>query len=336
MHDIALRIKVTDWLYILLIGIFFAALLSMLGYILLGYSWVSGVQYGAVLGFMIALFSLVSVSFMNQIILPKMHQRYWLSMAMVFSFFSGFFGTLSGTLTAKKMSIEIVPPLDTNLVNIAAAIGMLTYIVGALLYRFVKMRNEKEAIDHCYVQSRLRSLETQLNPHFLFNALNSVAELIHYDPFKAEEALLRVSAFLRNTMKEEALVFLEEELQNVQDYIALENIRFSGRIHWTQQENIPPLRLPKFSIQLLVENAVKHGMKAQQSLHISLCFNEEKKQLMVKNDGEPMSSASFGIGLNNLNQRLALLCKGHLEVAQMNPPIFSIHLGECYENTHRR
>lgn len=336
MHDIALRIKLTDWLYILLIGIFFAALLSMMGYILLGHSWVSGIQYGAVLGFMIALFSLVSVSFMNQIILPKMHKRYWLSMAMVFSFFSGFLGTLAGTLAAKKISIEIVPPLDINLANIAAAIGILTYIFGALLYRFVKMRNEKEAVDHCYVQSRLRSLETQLNPHFLFNALNSVAELIHCDPFKAEEALLKVSAFLRNTMKEQALVFLEEELQNVQDYIALENIRFSGRIHWRQEENIPALRLPKFSIQLLVENAIKHGMKTQKSLHISLYFDEEKKQLMVKNDGEPMRSTSFGIGLNNLNQRLALLCKGHLEVAQMNPPIFIIHLGECYENTYRR
>ena len=98
-------------------------------------------------------------------------------------------------------------------VQIAVAIGFLTYIVGALLYRFVKMRNEKEEVDHHYVQSRLRSLETQLNPHFLFNALNSIAELIHQDPDKAETAILKVSTFLRNTMDEKALIPLDDEAQ---------------------------------------------------------------------------------------------------------------------------
>jgi len=205
----------------------------------------------------------------------------------------------------------------------------------ALLYRFVKMRNEKEEVDHYYVQSRLRSLETQLNPHFLFNALNSIAELIHQDPNKAETAILKVSAFLRNTMDEQALIPLSDELRNVSDYVELENIRFSGKIHMHIVDPMPKIKVPKFSIQLLVENAIKHGFIEKNVLHISLSYNEMKNTLILQNDGKAMSSTKFGTGLTNLAQRLMLLCKGKIEITEKKRPKFTIYLGDCHENTHR-
>ena len=335
MYNIELRIKAVDWLYILLIGIVFAMMLSSLGYVLLGREWIQGAYFGAMLGFSITFFSLFFITFMNQIILPKISKLFWLPLAIFFSFLSGFLGTLLSTVTARQLDIDLIPLFQTHYIQIAIAIGVLTYVVGALLYRFVKMRNEKEEVDHHYVQSRLRSLETQLNPHFLFNALNSIAELIHQDPNKAETAILKVSTFLRNTMNEQALIPLSDELRNVLDYIELENIRFSGRINMKIDEGMPRVNVPKFSIQLLVENAIKHGFKDKEALHISLSYDETLNSLILQNDGKPIKSTKFGTGLTNLAQRLKLLCKGKIEITDKDIPTFTIYLGDCYENTHR-
>jgi LytS/YehU family sensor histidine kinase len=181
-------------------------------------------------------------------------------------------------------------------------------------------------VDSDYVQSRLKSLERQLNPHFLFNALNSIAELVHQDQNKAEEAILKVSSFLRNSMNEKALISLNEELKNVEDYVDLENIRFSGKIHLHKDIEKRSLYVPKFSIQLIVENAIKHGFRREQELNI---FVETKgNMIVVKNDGTPIFKKEFGIGLQNLDQRLALLMHGHLEIADSKETTFIIHLGE--------
>ncbi len=336
MYDIELRIKLKDWLYILIIGIVLGMLLSSLGYALLERSWIEGMYYGLLLGFLITLFSLAFITFINQKILPHLSKVYWLPMAVTFSFLSGFLGTLLSTYLAGLLEIRLIPMFQSHAVQISIAIGVLTYVVGALLYRFVRMRNEKEEVDHHYVQSRLRSLETQLNPHFLFNALNSIAELIHHDQDKAEEALLKVSSFLRNTMKEEALIPLKDELRNVSAYIELENIRFSGQIKLHIANNIPAWKVPKFSIQLIVENAIKHGYTEHRSnLIISIDFIPEENIISIKNNGTPMKQNMFGIGLSNLNQRLNLLCSGSLEIKQTNTPQFYIHLGKTYEHTNR-
>lgn len=335
MYNIELRIKLLDWLYILLIGVVFATLLSSLGYVLLGREWLQGAYFGAMLGFSITLFSLLFITFMNQTILPKISKVFWLPLAVFFSFLSGFLGTLLSTVTAELLEVDLIPLFHTHSVQIAVAVGALTYIVGALLYRFVKMRNEKEVVDHHYVQSRLRSLETQLNPHFLFNALNSIAELIHQDPEKAETAILKVSTFLRNTMDEKALIPLSDELRNVRDYVELENIRFSGKIRIDIDDPMPKIKVPKFSIQLLVENAIKHGFIDKKMLEISLSFDEHQNRLILQNNGKAMKSTKFGTGLTNLSQRLKLLCKGKIEITDTKTPTFTIYLGDCHENTHR-
>lgn len=335
MYNIELRIKMFDWLYILLIGMLFAALLSSLGYVLLNRTWVQGVYFGALLGFSITLVSLIFISYMNQRILPNVSKIFWLPLAIFSSFLSGFLGTLLSIFMANLLHIDLVPMFHTHGTQIAIAIGLLTYIVGALLYRFVKMRNEKEEVDHHYVQSRLVSLETQLNPHFLFNALNSIAELIHQDPDKAETAILKVSAFLRNTMDEKALIPLNEELRNVRDYVELENIRFSGRIHMHIGDPMPKIKVPKFSIQLLVENAIKHGFITKNILKITLSYDTMQNALVLQNNGKSMKSTAFGTGLTNLTQRIKLLCKGKIEITDMKVPTFVIYLGECHENTHR-
>ena len=335
MYNIELRIKLLDWFYILLIGVLFATLLSSLGYRLLDMSLLDGAYFGALLGFSITLFSLLFITFMNQTILPKISKIFWLPLAVFFSFLSGFLGTLLSTYLADIFGIQIIELFRTQLFEIAIAIGVLTYIVGVLLYRFVKMRNEKEEVDHHYVQSRLRSLETQLNPHFLFNALNSIAELIHQDPQKAENAILKVSTFLRNTMAEKAQIPLGDELRNVKDYVELENIRFSGKINFQNIGSMPNISIPKFSIQLLVENAIKHGFESHKELNITLVYDQDINALILKNDGKSIKHSKFGTGLSNLEQRLKLLCKGSIKITDLQQPTFTIYLGDCNENITR-
>jgi len=333
MYNISLHIKLKDWAYILLIGMLFGMVMSSLGYILLQYNWLDGAFFGLILGFSITVFSLFFITYMNKYILPKIDPIYWIPLSMVFSFLSGFLGTFIGDELAQKLGIALISVLHEEIITVAIFTGVLTYIVGALLYRFVKMRNQKDKLDNAYVQSRLRSLESQLNPHFLFNSLNSIAELIHQDKDKAEMAILKVSSFLRNTMDEKALVLLADEIRNVQDYVELENIRFSGKINFVIKNSLVNWKIPKFSIQLIVENAIKHGfLSERETLNITLYCIEEKKEIVIQNDGKEMSKKSFGLGLNNLNQRLELLCHGSLMVESLKNPSFKIYLGECCEN----
>lgn len=335
MYNIELRIKPADWFYILIIGITLGGVLAAFFYMLLTLSWVDGALLGALLGFTITLFSMLFISIMNQSILPKISKRLWLPFAVFFSFISGFLGTETTLIFSNIINLEMIPFFKTHTLQLSIFVGFLTYIVGVLLYRFVKMRNEKEQIDRHYLQSRLRSLEKQLNPHFLFNSLNSIAELIHQDPYKAEEAILKVSSFLRNTMNEKALVSLNEELKNVQAYIDVENIRFGGQVTVESPSALPRVEVPKFSLQLIAENAIKHGMVAGKPLHITVQFLEEEHAITIENNGMPITNPSFGIGLKNLDERLKLLCKGKLQVVETSKPMYKLYLGECHENIDR-
>lgn len=321
----------------MLTGIVFGTLLSSFGYVLLGYSLHNGAFFGFVLGFCIIFFSLLFVSNMNKRILPKVDKKYWLLIAAVFSFLSGFLGTYLGVLAAEFLGIEVIEFFDKNLFLVSIWIGVLSYFVGFLLYSFVRMRNEKDVLDKQYLESRLSSLETQLNPHFLFNSLNSIAELVHQDPSKAEAAILKVSRFLRNSMQESAKLSLQDEIRNLKQYVELENIRFDGKIVVEIESEVPNWSVPKFSLQLLVENAIKHGFEySMKNLVITISFDIEKKIIMVQNNGKPMKKVNFKIGLTNLNQRLVLMCKGKLVIKSLEKPMFYIYLGECGEDTYSR
>lgn len=328
-----LKIKPKDWFLILVTGVLFSSLLSMLGYTLFDKSYLQGIMFGGVLGFCITVYSLILITFMNRSILPKVAERYWNIIAMFFSFFSGFFGFLSGLFFSRILAIELLAMLEQKLYMIAFIVGALTYVMGVIIYSFVNIRNQKEVRDYEFVQSRLKSLETQLNPHFIFNALNSIAELIHQDKNKAENAIIKMSAFLRNTMDEKALIPLVDEVRNIHSYLELENIRFGDQIQLRVDTKIPNWLVPKFSLQLLIENAIKHGYNRAE-LHIDVSFDLHNKAVVVSNDGIAIANETFGVGLKNLKQRVELLCGGDIKISDTTQNQFTISLGKCNENTY--
>lgn len=339
MSDLELRITRNDWLNVLLIGVSFSTIMSVFGYYLIGLEVWDGAIFGIMLGFLITTCSLIFISAMNRYLLPRLSRQWWNAIAAVFSFLSGFLGTIGTYFALRCNSVATIEPFTVHPYETASIVGILTYLIGALIYRFVKTRNEKEHIDRLFIDSRVRSLETQLNPHFLFNSLNSLAELIHQDTAKAEETVLKISTFLRNTMTETPLVLLDQELKNVRDYVELENIRFRGLISLRISCDPALIRwkVPKFSIQLLCENAIKHSMHGTTepfSLAID-CSMNDALHICVSNNGKPITSPAYGIGLSNLQERLAYLCQGKLTIESFDPPAYLITLKEPHDISDR-
>lgn len=333
-----LKITPKDWISVFSTGTLFSAFLSMLAYYLLGMKLIEGAIFGIVLGSFIAFYSFAFITTMNRRLLPNLSKQWWNPIATMFSFSSGFLGTLSTYLVCRFLPVSTVELFSSHPFPTASIIGVLTYLMGSLMYRFVKARNEKEEKERLFVQSRLSSLETQLNPHFLFNALNSLSELVHQNPLKAEEMIVKLSHFLRNTMGEKALIPLSEELRNVRDYVELETIRFP-RLHIdiTADPETLAIPIPKFSIQLLVENAIKHGMKNspdQFTITVSASW-DNPLSVRVANNGTGVENPSFGIGLSNLQERLNYLCQGDVTLESSDPVIYTITLKACHETIDR-
>jgi hypothetical protein len=164
--------------------------------------------------------------------------------------------------------------------------------------------------------SELRVLKSQLNPHYLFNALNTVRALIADDPARAQTAVTQLARTLRYTLSsgQEELVTLEQELAIVDDYLELQALRLGDRLHL--ERDIDPtscgVRIPVMLLQTLVENAIKHGiaeLPAGGVLRIAARVERGALSLKVENPRpERLQDATQeGIGLRNAGERLRLL-----------------------------
>jgi LytS/YehU family sensor histidine kinase len=161
-------------------------------------------------------------------------------------------------------------------------------------------------------QARLDALKMQIQPHFLFNALNSIAALVHKDPAAADEMIGALSEFLRCTLAGSARqeVPLLEELEFVRRYLAIELVRFGDRLQC--ELDVPPetfgALVPMLILQPLVENAVRHGLSTVSgpaSLTIRARREREMLRIVVADNGPgPGSGGGEGIGLANTRARL--------------------------------
>ncbi len=162
--------------------------------------------------------------------------------------------------------------------------------------------------------AELANLKNQLNPHFLFNAINSIKALTLSDPHLARHALTELSQLLRTslTMGDQHLVSLDTEINFVKDYLFLEKIRYEQRLNYSfdVDKNILHTKIPPMSLQLLVENAIKHGIgkcKAGGEIIIKAYNYDNIFTLKVINTGKLLPNNSpTGVGLKNLEKRLML------------------------------
>jgi len=162
----------------------------------------------------------------------------------------------------------------------------------------------------------LNKLKSQLNPHFMFNSMNSIRALVDEDPKKAKVAITQLSNILRNTlmMHKNKFIKLEEELALVKDYLELEHIRFEERLcfNFDIDANTLSLNVPPMMIQTLVENGIKHGISKYPeggSISIITLKTETGFEIEIINTGQliPNSTSDSGFGVENTTNRLELL-----------------------------
>ena len=207
--------------------------------------------------------------------------------------------------------------LDWSLMTYAAVVG-LSYALG--YYRESQARALKEAyLETSLMEARLKTLEAELHPHFLFNTLHAISTLVHTDPEAADRMISRLSDLLRLTFDRSgaAGVPLKEELEFLQKYLEIEQIRFQDRL--TVNFDIDPDTLdtdvPRMILQPLVENAIKHGIaprSGQGLIQISARKQGDKVLIEVRDNGVGLSKnararLSSGVGLSNTRARLECL-----------------------------
>jgi hypothetical protein len=161
--------------------------------------------------------------------------------------------------------------------------------------------------------AELKALKAQINPHFLFNSLNSISALTSIDPSRARDMCVLLGDFLRLTLGlgEKTVVHFSEELDLLQKYLAIEKVRFGARLEMREeiQEESKSCLLPPLLLQPLVENAVKHGIAGlPEGGHVRLSAERQNGRLaiVVENSWDPDAPPrrSGGMGLKNVQQRL--------------------------------
>lgn len=134
-------------------------------------------------------------------------------------------------------------------------------------------------------QAELRALQSQINPHFLFNALNTISALCLTDPDRARETILVLANYFRQTLSiNESFVTLEQEMSNVDNYLFLTQVRFEGAIHVVRElpDDLTALRLPPLILQPIVENAVRHGGTQVDERHVRIQIQQDGERAYIR------------------------------------------------------
>jgi len=181
--------------------------------------------------------------------------------------------------------------------------------------RSLEAEKAKYQLQAIIKENQYQNLKTQLNPHFLFNSLNSIRTLVDIDPNLSKEAITRLSGLLRSSlqMSKEKTVTLRQEIETVKDYLAIEKIRFDERlsISFEIKEDTLSTKVPPMMLQTLVENAVKHGISRSKlggHVYVSAIKTNFHLHIEIINTGrfEPKIN-ELGLGLENTRERLGIL-----------------------------
>lgn len=194
----------------------------------------------------------------------------------------------------------------------------LTYHLFQYWERSMLAEKEKYQLEATVKENAYMNLKNQLNPHFLFNSLNSIRTLVDADPKLAKTAINQLSGLLRSSLHtgKHKTILLKDELQTVKDYLAIEKIRFDERLNWQFEieDAAYDCQVPPMMLQTLVENAVKHGisnLKQGGEIVLNAHKNNTALHVTITNSGSfrPKKS-NEGLGLENTRERLKLIYDG--------------------------
>src|ERR1022692_3890974 len=220
-----------------------------------------------------------------------------------------------------KGRIFYLHPEQPNLLMYAAVYATTLFSVTLPIKIWNNTRNEgklEEQKRHL-IQARLEALTSQINPHFLFNTLNSVSSLIRTDPNQARVMVLKLSNILRRLLrKHDNFSALSEEISFIDDYLAIEVVRFGDKLRFEKDVAADTLEMlvPSMLLQPLIENCVKHGLSSKVeggTIRLRSRRVDSRLLLWVEDDGVGIPESKLatlreqGIGVSNVSERLSVL-----------------------------
>jgi two-component system LytT family sensor kinase len=209
-------------------------------------------------------------------------------------------------------TIMLFEPKTKLFLNMNKTLGEgIANLLSNQLLRF-RYENQKSLL----VKSELKLVQAQINPHFLFNALNTIIAVTRQDAGRARELLLHLSNFFRKNLKRSSdLATLEEELNHVESYLVIEKARFDDRlqVEMSIDRRLLPLKIPTFTLQPIIENAIKHGisgMLGQGLIHIHAREEDGRVLIAIEDNagGYAAGGEKDGLGMNLVDTRIKNLC----------------------------
>jgi len=269
-------------------------------------------------------------------LMPPMPLNQWIKLFVILIVFAALYSFSTSYLIeifrlfdpGKKFPLEkrflVSLILDTPIIFV--------WISIYILWHYIEYTNEeklqKVKLETLIKELELKTIKSQINPHFIFNALNSIRALVDEDPQRARQAITELSNILRSSIQvdKEEVTTLKKELTIVKDYLSLEYIRFADRLKIEYE--IDPvtldLHIPPMMLQTLVENAIKHGLGKQPGdclIKIVSKLEEGKLVLKVKNTGLLQPTEKNGFGIQGTRDRLNILYRGEalFDIFQCEP-----------------
>jgi len=229
---------------------------------------------------------------------------------------------IAGLLTKMVIKNENYLFITNQFIAARFILGILFYIVIVLVYYlFIYYQNFKEKIQHeatieaKYKEAELNTLRSQINPHFIFNSLNSISSLTITDPVKAQEMIVKLSDFFRLTLKNNSrqLTTLTNELNFTKLYFEIEKVRFGDKLEFfvDLEDTVGNTEVPHLILQPLLENAIKHGLQESMDMvNVSLkCIKSDEYIILILSNrfDQDIKVKGEGIGLKNVRERLRLI-----------------------------
>jgi len=210
-----------------------------------------------------------------------------------------------------------------TLINFSITLAVLIYYASIQSELSQQIKQKELELTN----NKVSIMVSQIQPHFLYNALSAIAQLCDEDPIKAKKATLDFSAYLRSNMEslnDKGLIDVEKEIKHVKGYLDLEKSMYREALNVVYHIQTASFMLPPLSIQPIVENAVKHGIGQKEgggTITISVSETSNEFLVTVSDDGagyktdNPVDDKKTHIGISNVKQRIKELCGGTLEIS---------------------
>ncbi len=270
------------------------------------------------------------ILFFNHLLIALILSGIWLS----FGFYS-----LSRLFSESTVYIELLHESLPGrfFLGIFYYIGLILFYYLLIYYQSLQEKIYQEAeLKNMIREAEMNMLKFQLNPHFIFNSLNSVSSLTITAPEKAREMIIKLSEFLRYSLEQDGsrMSSIENEMHHIENYLAIEKTRFGDKLEFCKTIEVDCMNqeIPSLILQPLFENAIKHGVY-QSTGKVGILFScwktEDSLLLEVKNDFDPDSTMKkgAGIGLKNIAERLNLIYgKNNLLTVRREKNVFRVEI----------